>query len=96
MSGLVAEEIQNEVDGVDDLPDNSNEALEAEAKAAIAAQPTMHQGTSTLQTKLPSKKELEAKEAQRKEDAGENDLQDDLEVNNSNLEAEGKAVMAMS
>ena len=48
MSGLVAEEIQNEVDGVDDLPDNSNEALEAEAKAAIAAQPTMHQGTSTL------------------------------------------------
>ena len=39
---------------------------------------------------------MEAKEEQRKDDAGENDLQDELEVNNVDLEEEGKAVMALS
>lgn len=57
----------------------------------------MHEGQTTLKAaKKLTKKELEAKEAQRKDDAGENDLQDDLATNDADLEEEGKAVMALS
>lgn len=62
----------------------------------------MHDGQTTListSTKAApklTKKELEAKEERRKDDAGENDLQDDLAANGADLEEEGKAVMAMS
>lgn len=57
----------------------------------------MHEGQTTLKAaKKLTKKELEAKEEQRKDDAGENDLQDDLATNNADLEEEGKAVMALS
>ena len=103
MSGIVAEEMQNEVDDADEAPvaqgpsSSPADELEEEGRAAIAAQPSMHSGATTLTAATkPSKKELDAKEAQRKEDAGENDLQDELEVNNANLEEEGKAVMALS
>lgn len=101
LSGIIAEEIQNDVDDVgDDAPAqglNSDALLEAEGQAAIAAQPAMHEGQTTLKAaKKLTKKELEAKEAQRKDDAGDNDLQDDLATNDADLEEEGKAVMALS
>ena len=101
LSGMIAEEIQDDVDdGGDDAPAqgvNSDDQLEAEGQAAIAAQPAMHEGQTTLKAaKKLTKKELEAKEEQRKDDAGENDLQDDLATNNADLEEEGKAVMALS
>lgn len=80
MSGLIAEEIQNDVDDIgDEAPVNGDAQLEAEGQAAIAAQPTMHEGQTTLkpakkEEKKLTKKELEAKEEQIKDDAGENDL----------------------